>query len=154
MNNYNYTVADNTVKAVGFEDTVTVFDISSWKPDMINYYRSLLSHKRDLEYAEAYLNQMFFQIDTSLIDGALINSLNDIIGPEMAVRLSSDELQQHLDVIRKILNCDGQYANSILHKVDKKFSCEPVGNGYILYYGDNNPLKKTKKVPMRKRRNH
>lgn len=74
MNNYNYTVADNTVKAVGFEDTVTVFDISSWKPDMINYYRSLLSHKRDLEYAEAYLNQMFFQIDTSLIDGALINS--------------------------------------------------------------------------------
>lgn len=80
--------------------------------------------------------------------------LNDIIGPEMAVRLSSDELQQHLDVIRKILNCDGQYANSILHKVDKKFSCEPVGNGYILYYGDNNPLKKTKKVPMRKRRNH
>lgn len=74
MNKYDYTVADNTVKAVGFEDAITVFDLSSWKPDMINYYRALLAHKRDLEYAEAYLNQMLFQTDTSLIDGALINS--------------------------------------------------------------------------------
>lgn len=74
MNKYNYTVADNTVKAVGFENAVTVFDLSPWKPGMVNYYQALLAHERDLEYAEAYLNQMFFQTDTSLIDGALINS--------------------------------------------------------------------------------
>lgn len=79
MNKYDYTVADNTVKALGFEDAVTVYDLSSWKPEMINYYRALLAHKRDLEYAEAYLNQMFFHTGTSLIDGALINSAIQIL---------------------------------------------------------------------------
>ena len=74
MGKFNYTIADNTVKVAGFEDALTVLDLSTWKPEIINYYRALLGHRRDLEYAEAYLNQMFFQADTSLIDGALINS--------------------------------------------------------------------------------
>lgn len=79
MKKYNYTVADNTIKAIGFEGSIRVFDLSSWNPNIINYYRALLAHKRDLEYAEAYLNQMFFDTGTSLIDGALINSAIQIL---------------------------------------------------------------------------
>lgn len=79
MRKYDYTVADNTVKVVGFEDSVSVYDLSSWKPQLINYYRALLAHERDLQYAEAYLNQMFFQQDTSLIDGALLNSAIQVL---------------------------------------------------------------------------
>lgn len=74
MDTYEYTIENNTVKAIGFENNKIIYDLSSWKPEKVHYYRVLLSHKQDLEYAEAYLNQMFFQIDTSLIDGTLINS--------------------------------------------------------------------------------
>jgi len=71
---YQYIISDGKVKAKGFEDAIIVLDLSAWKPELINYYRSLLAQQRDMEYAQAYLNQMFFQRDTSLIDGALINS--------------------------------------------------------------------------------
>ena len=79
MKKYNYMVVDNTVKVLGSEENITVFDLSSWSPNIINYYRALLAHERDLEYAEAYLNQMFFNTGTSLIDGALINSAIQIL---------------------------------------------------------------------------
>lgn len=79
MKKYKYTVVDNSLKVLGFEDSIMVFDLSTWSPEMINYYRVLLAHERDLEYAEAYLNQMFFNTDTSLIDGALINSAIQIL---------------------------------------------------------------------------
>ena len=36
-------------------------------------YLQLLSYEQDIEYAKAYVEQMFFSKDTSLIDGALIN---------------------------------------------------------------------------------
>lgn len=51
-----------------------VYDIALWQPEKVKYYRSLLAQKRDMDYANAYLNQMFFGESTSLIDGALINS--------------------------------------------------------------------------------
>lgn len=53
---------------------MTVLDISQWKPEKAQYYRSLIAHRRDMEYAREYLNQMFFSVDTSLIDGALISA--------------------------------------------------------------------------------
>lgn len=98
MNQYSYTIADNTVKAVGYEDAITVCDLSSWEPEMINYYRALLAHKRDLEYAEAYLNQMFFETDTSLIDGALINSAVQLL--VKCFSNPSNMGRRHLDSIK------------------------------------------------------
>lgn len=79
MNNYQYTIKDNTIRAVGYEKKIAVFDISKWKPENLNYYRTLLAQKRDMDYAKAYLNQMFFGFDTSLVDGALINSAMQLL---------------------------------------------------------------------------
>lgn len=70
---YQYVIKNNTVQTVGFENTIIVYDIQSWKPEIAIYYRSLLAIRRDMEYAKEYLSQMFLQKDTSLIDGALIN---------------------------------------------------------------------------------
>lgn len=39
-----------------------------------NNYLRLLAYDQDIKYAKAYINQMFFDEGTSLIDGALINS--------------------------------------------------------------------------------
>lgn len=74
MSRYQYEIKDNTVSVIGAEKEVIVYDIESWKPEIVSYYRSLLAQRQDMEYAKEYLNQMFFQQDTSLIDGALINS--------------------------------------------------------------------------------
>lgn len=74
MSTYRYVLRDNTVYADGFEQEMVVLDLGDWEREKLFYYRSLLAHKRDLEYAEAYLNQMFFDVNTSLIDGALINA--------------------------------------------------------------------------------
>lgn len=74
MDKYQYTICDNTVQVIGFEDAVAVYDISNWKPELANRYRSLLAQSSDMDYAQAYLDQMFFSENSSLIDGALINS--------------------------------------------------------------------------------
>ena len=74
MPDYQYTIRDNTVQVENHEHELTVLDFGNWESGKIGYYKSLLAHKRDMEYAEAYLNQMFFGDSTSLIDGALINS--------------------------------------------------------------------------------
>lgn len=79
MPKYQYTIKDNTVSVIEHENELTVLDFGNWKNERISYYRSLLAHKRDMEYAEAYLNQMFFGESTSLIDGALINSSIQIL---------------------------------------------------------------------------
>lgn len=41
---------------------------------VFNSYLSLLANEQDIKYANAYINQMFFSEDSTLIDGALINS--------------------------------------------------------------------------------
>ena len=73
MPKYRYTIKDNTVSVIEHESELTVLDFGNWESERIIYYRSLLAHKRDMEYAEAYLNQ------TSLIDGSLINSSIQIL---------------------------------------------------------------------------
>lgn len=74
MTAYRYTIKDNSVQVIGYEQELVVYDINNWKKEIILRYRALLSIKKDVEYAEAYLKQMFFGESTSLIDGALINS--------------------------------------------------------------------------------
>ena len=73
MSKYSYIIEDNTVKAVG-QENIEVYDIECLDLKSLNYYKTLLAHERDLEYAKEYLNQMFFHEGTTLIDGALINS--------------------------------------------------------------------------------
>lgn len=74
MPEYQYTIIDNSVKAIYPERELTVYDFGVWEKEKVTRYRALLAMKKDMEYAEAYLNQMFFDDNTSLIDGALINS--------------------------------------------------------------------------------
>ena len=74
MNKYKYVIKNKTVQVIGYEDSITVYNIESWKPERVNYYRSLLAHRRDMDYAKEYLNQMFFDENTTLIDGSLMNS--------------------------------------------------------------------------------
>ena len=74
MPDYRYTIEDNTIHVIGEEKELSVYDFGNWEQEIVSRYRALLAMKKDMEYAEAYLNQMFFAKDTSLIDGALINS--------------------------------------------------------------------------------
>lgn len=74
MYDYRYTIKDNTVQVINSEQELMVYDFGSWESGKVAWYRALLAMKKDMEYAEAYLNQMLFEEDTSLIDGALINS--------------------------------------------------------------------------------
>lgn len=74
MQKYEYTIDDNTIQVISHEQELKVYDFGNWESEKILHYKSLLAHKKDMEYAKEYLNQMFFQKDSSLIDGALINS--------------------------------------------------------------------------------
>ena len=71
---YQYMIKDNTVKVVDHEQELLVYDFVNWRKEKVARYRAILAMKKDMEYAEAYLKQMFFGESTSLIDGALINS--------------------------------------------------------------------------------
>ena len=51
MNKYKYVIKNKTVQVIGYEDSITVYNIESWKPERVNYYRSLLAHRRDMDYA-------------------------------------------------------------------------------------------------------
>ena len=62
MTAYRYTIKDNSVQVIGYEQELVVYDINNWKKEIILRYRALLSIKKDVEYAEAYLKQMFFLI--------------------------------------------------------------------------------------------
>lgn len=74
MPKYTYEVNDNTIQAVNYESEVAVYNVDEWQSKKIRYYKSLLSIRYDMERARAYLNQMFFDDGTTLIDGALINA--------------------------------------------------------------------------------
>ena len=74
MSDYHYTIKDNTIQVIDKKQELTVYDFGNWQAERVSRYRGLLALKKDMEYAEAYLNQMFFGESTSLIDGALINS--------------------------------------------------------------------------------
>lgn len=76
--------------------------------------------------------------------------LLNVIGKEPFVRLSRDELRDHLSVIKEIFNSSLKSIKPILHLVDEKFNYIESGSKYILYYGTENPI--IKKKPMKKRR--
>lgn len=74
MQEYLYTIKDNTIRVANLEQEYKVYDFGCWEKERVARYKALLAMKKDMDYAEAYLNQMFFGENTSLIDGALINS--------------------------------------------------------------------------------
>lgn len=76
--------------------------------------------------------------------------LLNVIGKEPFVRLSRDELRDHLSVIKEIFNSSLKSIKPILHLVDEKFNYIESGSKYILYYGTDDP--RIKKKPMKKRR--
>ncbi len=74
MSNYQYQVVDGKMLIQDSDLQCVIYDLKENFPQFSERYRALLAQKHDMKYAEAYLNQMFFGTDTTLIDGALINS--------------------------------------------------------------------------------
>lgn len=74
MSQHRYIIKNNTISVLNYEEELSVYDFGNWESNKIKYYKSLLALKKDMEYAKAYLEQMFFGESTSLVDGALINS--------------------------------------------------------------------------------
>lgn len=69
-----YEITDNGYCATPPYNDYIVYELNGFETESTNRYRELLSQKHDLERATACLNQMFFNEDTTLIDGALINT--------------------------------------------------------------------------------
>ena len=111
MPDYQYIIKDNTVQVENHEHELTVLDFGNWESGKICYYKSLLAHRRDMEYAEAYLKQMFFCDSTSLVDGALINSAIQLLikcftNPSGKGRSKLDEVKVFRTFAQKIGEVD------------------------------------------------
>ena len=81
MSNFKYEIREQRYKVHGDEkEQFIVYRITEEKlsdngiKGVYNNYLRLLAYDQDIEYAKAYIKQMFFGESTSLIDGALINS--------------------------------------------------------------------------------
>lgn len=74
MSKYKYELISGKLYVINCDISLEILNIKNEMPEFTGYYRTLLAHKRDMEYANEYLKQMFFQKGTTLIDGALINS--------------------------------------------------------------------------------
>lgn len=106
MPDYKFTIKNNTVQVVNHNE-MTVLDFGNWESGKIGYYKSLLAHKKDMEYAETYLNQMFLDENTSIIDGALINSAIQLLvkcfsNPSGKGRRQLDEIRVFRTFAKKI----------------------------------------------------
>ena len=66
------------------------------------------------------------------------------------VILSKEELKAHISVIQKYFNTNYRQVKPILDALGEKFTCERIGEKYILYNGDQDPRMKSK--PMRRKR--
>jgi hypothetical protein len=76
---YLYTIKDDQYVVIDDKDNrYKVYQIDDSNLGVLkrlfNSYLSLLASEHDLKYARQYIDQMFFHEDTTLIDGALINS--------------------------------------------------------------------------------
>lgn len=95
-------------KVVFKDNNLIAYDISTWEPEIVSRMKAMLAIQRDLDYAEAYLNQMFFSEGTTLVDGALINSAIQLLIKcftcSRGSRLPLDEVR----VFRKFANQIGE----------------------------------------------
>lgn len=76
---FHYMIKDDEYVVIDDEDSrYKVYQIDDSNLDglqrLLNSYLSLLANENDLNYAKTYIDQMFFSENTTLIDGALINS--------------------------------------------------------------------------------
>lgn len=78
--------------------------------------------------------------------------LKDVLGNNLFVTLSEEELQKHTSFIQKLFNSTLKSINPILHLIDENYNCKKSGKNYILYYGKEDP--RVKKKPMGKRAKH
>jgi hypothetical protein len=82
--NFKYTITDNQYTVIDDVDNrYIVYQINDSNlgelRGLFNSYISLLANENDLTYARQYIDQMFFSENTTLIDGALINSSIQIL---------------------------------------------------------------------------
>lgn len=73
MSKYLYELVNGTLCVKNCNEQLEIFDLKQEMPEFTGYYRALLAHKHDIDYAKECLQQIFFHKETALIDGALIN---------------------------------------------------------------------------------
>ena len=104
-----YEVTDNGYCATAPHENYKVCEITEFEEELTNRYRELLSQKHDLERATACLNQMFFNKDTSLIDGALINTAIQLLVRCFTKSGSDDRMQfNYFKVFKKYAVQNGE----------------------------------------------
>lgn len=74
MATYEYEVTDNGYCAKEPYSMYEVLEVINFEPTLTGRYKELIAQKHDLDRAKACLEQMFFASDTTLIDGALMNT--------------------------------------------------------------------------------
>ena len=74
MGKFQYEYTNGKYRVKNCDEEFLILEIDGFEIELTKRYRELLSQKHDLERAQACLDQMFFNKDTTLIDGALINS--------------------------------------------------------------------------------
>jgi hypothetical protein len=123
---------------------------------LFNSYLSLLASEHDLTYARAYIDQMFFSENTTLIDGALINSAIQLLvkcftNPGGKGRSQLDEkkvfdkyaqstgresyIKQYYDLYnarnRSLAHDDSDYKDNMVGITVDTRDCKPVEIAYI-----------------------
>lgn len=74
MRDFEYEVTSHGYCVKEKNSQYRVLELNHFEPELTTRYKELLAQKGDLDRAEACLHQMFFAEDTTLIDGALINT--------------------------------------------------------------------------------
>jgi len=74
MGDFEYEITPNGYCIKGEDSQYKVLELDNFEPVLTTRYKELLAQKHDLDRAEACLKQMFFSEDSTLIDGALMNT--------------------------------------------------------------------------------
>jgi len=74
MITFEYEITDNGYCVKTPHSEYEVLELIGFEPELTRRYKGLVAQKNDLDRAKACLEQMLFNVDTSLIDGALMNT--------------------------------------------------------------------------------
>jgi len=74
MSTFEYEVTDDGYHVKAPYSQHEVLELIDFEPSLTGRYKQLIAQKHDLDRAKACLEQMFFNNDTTLIDGALMNT--------------------------------------------------------------------------------
>ena len=104
-----YEVTDSGYCAIAPNGNYKVCEIIDFETVLTTRYQELLSQKHDLNRATACLDQMFFKEDTSLIDGALINTAIQLLVRCFTKSVNNDRMRfDEIKVFKKYAMQNGE----------------------------------------------